>query len=239
MGKEPVLEIKDLGVAYGAVQVLWDVDLTLFPGERFAVVGPNGSGKSTLLKALQGLIPPITGEIRFHGHRIDDLPPHRRVELGLVLLPEGRRLFWEMSVKENLELGTYPRRSRRKSQEGLERAFRLFPLLKEKVNVKAGALSGGEQQMLAFARGLVADPKLLFLDDPFLGLAPKIAARFEEVIRSLWEEGITILMVGQHVKRLLALTDRACLLQAGRIVLTGEGKELLESEPLKRALLGP
>lgn len=235
---EPLLEVKDVEAGYGSLQVLFGVGLTLYPKEFVALVGPNGSGKSTLLRTIQGLLEPTRGEIRFDGERIEGLPPHRVVELGLVLVPEGRRLFFEMSVRENLELGAYPRRPRGKLPERLERVLQIFPALKEKGRVVAGALSGGEQQMLALARGLMADPKLLLLDDPFLGLAPKAAGMLEQTIKDLPREGVSVLMVGQHVRRLLALSDRAYLLQAGRIPLEGEGEGLLEHPLFKRSFLG-
>lgn len=232
-----LLEVKGIDVFYGDIQTLWGVSLEVHEGEIVSLVGPNGSGKTTLFKTIQGLLHPVSGEIRFLGQRIDRLPPYQLVELGLAYIPEGRRLFTEMSVRENLEVGAYIPQARGRAREALDLAYELFPTLKEKERELAGNLSGGEQQMLAVARGLMSQPKLLLLDDPFLGLARGVAARFCQALRRLNHGGITILVTGQHVQRLLRLAHRAYMLEAGRIVLEGEGEELLHNEHLRGVLL--
>lgn len=235
---ELLLEVKDVEAGYGNLQVLFGVRLLLHPSEFVALVGPNGSGKSTLLKVIQGLLKPTRGEIRFDGERIDGLPPYRIVERGLTTVPEGRRLFPDMSVLENLELGAYSPSARIRRRKRLEWMFHLFPVLKTKARLPARSLSGGEQQILALARGLMGRPKLLLLDDPFLGLSPKLVGEAAEALKPLKQEGIALLIVGQHVKRILSLADRAYLLETGRIVLEGRGRELLQDTLLTRTLFG-
>ena len=235
---ELLLEVKDVEAGYGSLQVLFGVRLLIHPNEVVAIVGPNGSGKSTLLRTIQGLLKPIRGEIRFDGERIDGLTPHRIVERGLTMVPERRRLFPDMSVLENLELGAFSSSARIRLRERLEWIFHLFPVLKTKARLPARSLSGGEQQILALARGLMTKPKLLLLDDPFLGLSPKLVSEVAEAVKPLKQEGIALLIVGQHVKRILTLADRAYLLETGRIVLEGGGRELLADTLLTRTLFG-
>lgn len=231
-----MLQVKGIDVFYGNIQALWDITLRVDQGELVAIVGPNGSGKTTILKTIQGLLRPASGEIYFMGQRIDSLPPHSLVDMGLTYIPERRRLFPDMSVQENLEVGAYRPRARAKMAETFELVLDIFPALKDKVKRRAATLSGGEQQMLAVARGLMSRPKLLLLDDPFLGLAPLVIAKFCETIRAISDEGIAILLVGQHVRRILRLAGRAYLLEIGKISMEGAGEELLDEEAVRKAL---
>jgi branched-chain amino acid transport system ATP-binding protein len=233
-----MLEVEDLLVGYGAATVLHGVSLRVGPGELVAVVGPNGSGKSTLLMTIQGLLAPVAGRIRLAGQEIHGQPAHALVERGIVYIPEGRHLFPDMSVQENLEVGAYVARARHRAPHTLRLVLDLFPPLRQKRSWPAAALSGGEQQMLAVARGLMGRPRLLLLDDPFLGLAPKIIARFCEVIQAIGDEGIAVLLVGQHVRRILRLARRGYLLELGRITAEDAGPALLDSPAVQRALFG-
>ncbi len=236
--QEIALEVRNLEAGYDGLQVLFGVSLTAHRGEVVAVVGPNGSGKSTLLKAIQGLLTPQGGEIWFRGERIDGLPAHAVVERGVTTIPENRLLFPDMTVRENLEVGGYSQRARPHAAASLEVVCRLFPVLRARASAWADSLSGGEQQMLAVGRGLMARPSLLLLDDPFLGLAPAVTAGFCGTLREVAEEGITILLVGQHVRRILKMAGRAYLLDAGRIVEEGPGPVLLQAPGVRKALLG-
>ncbi len=236
--QEIALEVRNLEAGYDGLQVLFGVSLTAHRGEVVAVVGPNGSGKSTLLKAIQGLLTPRGGEIWFRGERIDGLPAHAVVERGVTSIPENRLLFPDMTVRENLEVGGYSRRARPHAAASLEVVCRLFPVLRARASAWADSLSGGEQQMLAVGRGLMARPSLLLLDDPFLGLAPAVTAGFCGTLREVAEEGITILLVGQHVRRILKMAGRAYLLDAGRILEEGPGPVLLQAPGVRMALLG-
>jgi branched-chain amino acid transport system ATP-binding protein len=233
----PALSLREVRAGYGDKLVLAGVSLEAPAGRVTALVGPNGAGKSTLLRAIAGLLPIAGGEIVLDERRIDGRPAWAIAADGLVLVPEGRRLFAPLSVRENLELGAFLPRARAARDETREAVFRLFPTLAEKQHVPAGALSGGEQQMLALARGLMARPRLLCLDDPFLGLAAPVIARVAEALRAEAAAGVTILAAGQHVRRLLRLADHACLLDAGRVVLAGTGDELFGDERVRRALL--
>jgi branched-chain amino acid transport system ATP-binding protein len=235
---EVVLEVRDVDAGYEGLQVLFGVSLTAHRGEVVAVVGPNGSGKSTLLKTIQGVLRPTRGEIRFRGERIDGLPAHAVVERGVTTIPENRLLFPEMTVRENLEVGGYSRRARPYAPQSLQVVYRLFPALRARASVWADSLSGGEQQMLAVGRGLMARPALLLLDDPFLGLAPALTAGFCRALREVAEEGMTILLVGHHVRRILEMAGRAYLLDAGRIAAEGPGPVLLRAPATRKALLG-
>jgi branched-chain amino acid transport system ATP-binding protein len=233
----PPLVVQDLDVFYGDAQALYRVSLTLRGGEIVAVVGPNGSGKSTLLRAIQGLHPPARGEIRLGDDRIDGLTAHEMVARGVTCIPEGRRLFLGMTVRENLEIGAYLPPARRRMIQGLDTVHSLFPVLRGKGKLQAATLSGGEQQMLALGRGLMAQPKILLLDDPFMGLAPRTIAGLCDTLQALGGEGIGILMAGQHVRRILTLAARAYLLEQGRITDHAQGSQLLNSRQLRRALL--
>ncbi len=229
--------VRDLEVFYGEAQVLYRVCLDVSGGEIVAVVGPNGSGKSTLLRTIQGLHPPRRGEVRLDGNRIDGLPAHEVVARGVTCIPEGRRLFLGMTVRENLEVGAYLLSARRRMAEGLREVHALFPVLEGKGKAQAATLSGGEQQMLALGRGLMTYPKILLLDDPFMGLAPRTIAGLCDALRALSGQEIGILIAGQHVRRILTLAGRAYLVEQGRITEHAPGPQLLNSPHLRRALL--
>lgn len=233
----PLLSVDDVDVGYGELLVLKGFSLEVRVGEFVALVGPNGAGKSTLLRAVAGLLPLRSGAIRLAGERIDGLAPYEIAARGIVLIPEGRRLFGELTVRENLELGAFLPRARPRFNETLELIFRLFPVLEEKQSAPAALLSGGEQQMLALARGLMGKPRLLCLDDPFLGLARPVIGRFCQTIGSITAEGMTILAAGQHVRRLFRLAHRAYLLDEGHVILSGSGSELSADARVRRTLL--
>jgi len=233
-----MLEVENINVFYGDAQALWDVSFTVNQGEIVTLVGSNGAGKSTTLKAISGLVPPLTGEIRFEGTCIDRVPAYRIVEMGIAHIPEGRRLWPGLTVRENLELGAYIKAVRSLREETLEWVFKLFPRLKERLNQLAGTLSGGEQQMLAIGRGLLSKPKLLILDEPSLGLAPLLVDEVLETIQKINGKGVTILLIEQNVNRALTISTRCYVLELGRIVLSGSGQDLLTDERVKTAYLG-
>ncbi len=233
-----MLEVEKINVFYDDAQALWDVSFTVYKGEIVTLVGSNGSGKSTTLKAISGLVPPSSGEISLEETRIDRMAAHCIVEMGVAQIPEGRRLWPGLSVRENLELGAYTKAARAVREETMEWVLGLFPLLKARRNQLAGTLSGGEQQMLAIGRGLLSCPKLLILDEPSLGLAPLLVAEVFETIQKINREGMTILLVEQNVNHALAISARGYVLETGRIVLSGSGKELLADEHVKTAYLG-
>jgi branched-chain amino acid transport system ATP-binding protein len=233
-----MLEVERINVFYGDAQALWDVSFIVNRGEIVILVGSNGAGKSTLLKAISGLVPPVTGEIRFEGTRIDRIQAYRIVEMGIAHIPEGRRLWPGLTVRENLELGAYIKAARSVKRETIEWVFKLFPRLKERLSQLAGTLSGGEQQMLAIGRGLLSKPKLLILDEPSLGLAPLLVGEVLETIQKINREGVTILLIEQNVNRALTISTRCYVLELGRIVLSGIGKDLLADERVKTAYLG-
>lgn len=234
-----VLEVKDLHSGYGKLLVLKGVSLRVAEGEVVCLLGANGAGKSTLLKTISGLIKPKAGEILFQGLRVNGMSPDRIAKLGISHVPEGRQIFTGLTVRQNLLLGTYGRNMKKNEIDELfEYSFQLFPVLKQRINQKAGTLSGGEQQMLAIARGLMSKPKLLLLDEPSLGLAPTVVEAIAEVIISLKERGIPILMVEQNVGMSLAVAQRAYVIRTGEIILEKDAKALLEDEELKRSYLG-
>jgi branched-chain amino acid transport system ATP-binding protein len=233
-----MLEVEKIDVFYGDAQALWDISFNVNNAEIVTLVGSNGSGKSTSLKAISGLVPPSSGQIRLEGARIDRVPAHRIVEMGIAQIPEGRRLWPGLSVLENLELGAYTKGARAVREESLAYVFKLFPRLHERRMQLAGTLSGGEQQMLAIGRGLLSKPKLLILDEPSLGLAPFLVDEVFETIQKINREGTTILLVEQNVNYALAISNRGYVLETGRIVLSGTGKELLDDEHVKTAYLG-
>jgi branched-chain amino acid transport system ATP-binding protein len=233
-----MLEVHNLCSCYGRVQVLWDVSLTVNEGEIVALVGANGAGKTTLLNTISGFLPPSSGEIVFMGNRIDGRPPHQIVELGISYVPQGGRLFPDMTVRENLELGAYSPRAWKKRGESLDRVYGLFPRLKERENQLARTLSGGEQQMLAMARGLMACPKLCIFDEMSYGLAPRVVSEVFRLIKGLRDQGITVLLIEQNVRQALEIADRAYVLESGRVVLEGAGEELLGSDYVRQAYLG-
>ena len=235
-----LLSVRDAHVAYpGGVVALHGVSLEVRAGEAVALVGANGAGKTTLLKTIAGLLTPRSGEIWFDGRRIDDVEAPDRVELGIALVPEGRRLFSRLSVSENLRLGTFRDRDPKRRQEMLERVFGLFPVLRQRVAQRAGTLSGGEGQMLSIARALMSRPRFLMLDEPSLGIMPRIVDSILDVLQMLHrQEGLTVLLVEQNVPAALAAAERGYVLQTGRIVAEGTSQTLLDSDLVRRAYLG-
>ena len=234
----PALKVEGLETGYGEVQILWGIDLDVPYGTLTTILGANGAGKSTLLRAITGILPLWTGKVSFKGKEITSYAPHTRAAMGLIMIPEGRMIFPEMTVLENLEMGAFTKRARGKMRENLDYALSLFPRLKERLDQRAGTMSGGEQQMLAIARGLMADPRVLIFDEPSLGLAPKLVIEVFEAIQKLKEEGVTMLLVEQNVHLSLAITDYAYVLAEGRVVMEGKGEELEESKEVKKAYLG-
>jgi branched-chain amino acid transport system ATP-binding protein len=233
-----MLEVNNLNVFYGQIQSLWDVSLKINEKEIVALIGANGAGKTTLLKTISGIIRPTSGSISFLDKRIDNLPPHIIVELGISHIPEGRKLFTEMSVRENLEMGAYGKQAWRNRHQTMEEVFQLFPRLKERAGQLARTLSGGEQQMVAMGRGLMSRPKLCIIDEPSNGLAPLLVLEVFQIIKSLRERGITILLIEQNVRQTLENSDRAYVLENGRIVMEGDCATCLASEHIRKAYLG-
>jgi branched-chain amino acid transport system ATP-binding protein len=234
-----MLEVKNLQVSYGPLLALHGVDMMIRPGEMVALVGPNGAGKSTLLKTISGLLASSSGVIRWQNQNIDKTSPQRIVEHGIALVPEGRRLFAAMTVWENLELGAFTLRAQKEKTAQLEKIFALFPRLAERQRQRAGSLSGGEQQMLALGRALMGLPRLLLLDEPSLGLAPRVVESIMSILSELHRDGMSVLIVEQNVHTVLALTQRAYILEGGRIVGEGDGRKLLEDDHVRAAYLGP
>ncbi|WP_437563307.1 ABC transporter ATP-binding protein [Sorangium sp. So ce542] len=232
------LEVTELVTGYDEVQILWGVSLRLEPGRLTALVGSNGAGKTTLLRAATGLLPAWRGSVVFAGHDVTRLPAHARAAEGLALVPEGRQLFADMTVLENLELGAFSRRAQPGLRRNLERVFEMFPRLADRRGQKAGTLSGGEQQMVAVARGLMAEPKVLMLDELSLGLSPRLVLELFESLRRLKAEGLTMLLVEQNVAMAMAVSDYAYVLAEGRVHLEGEASELARNEEVRRAYLG-
>lgn len=233
-----MLEVAGISVFYGSIQALWDVSFEVREGEIVTLLGSNGAGKSTAIKVSQGLIRPASGEVRFHGEIVGRLSPHEVVDQGLCLVPEERHLFPHMSILENLELGAYPHRARVLREETLQWIFALFPILQKRRRQKAHTLSGGEQQMLAIGRGLMAKPVLLMMDEPSLGLAPLLVAELFKTISEINLHGLSILLVEQNAQRALRLAQRAYVLENGRITREGLGKELLGDPYIRSAYLG-
>jgi branched-chain amino acid transport system ATP-binding protein len=233
-----MLEISKLNTFYGKAQALWNVSLNIEKAEIVALVGANGAGKTTLLNTISGLICPASGGVKFLGKRIEGLPPNAIVEMGLSHVPEGRRLFTDMTVRENLEMGAYPSHAWKRKGDTFKQVYQLFPLLKEREGQMARTLSGGERQMLAMGRGLMSLPKLCMFDEPSYGLAPRLVLEVFEVIKSLRKHGITILLIEQNVRRSLDIADRAYVLENGRIVLEGTCRQCLNNEHVKKAYLG-
>ncbi len=233
-----MLTVKGLESGYGEMQVLWGVDLEVKKKSITTVLGPNGAGKSTTLKTIFGIIKPWKGVVQFDGKDVTNLRPHKKVEIGMTLVPEGRHLFPNMTVHENLILGAYTKRAEEKKDESLELVYSLFPVLKERERQKAGTLSGGEQQMLAIARALMTNPKLILMDEPSQGLAPKLVKEVFETIVKMKDEGLTILLVEQNVYASLEISDYAYVLHEGKIAFGGSVEEVKESEEIKKAYLG-
>ncbi len=233
-----LLEIRKLSFSYGDLRVLWDVDLEVRQGEIVTVVGANGAGKSTTLRNVSRLVRPRSGSLLFQGQELGRLESHDVVALGIVQVPEGRHIFPEMTVLENLRMGSYPRSTRADRARNLDRAFSLFPRLAERQRQLGGTMSGGEQQMLAIARGLMANPKLLLLDEPSLGLSPLFVKNIFDIISEINRQGTSILLVEQNVFQSLRIAHRAYVLETGRVVLTGSGQDLLGNEHVKKAYMG-
>ena len=233
-----ILEINEVASGYGEVQILWGSSLKLEEGKLTCLVGGNGVGKTTLLRTVMGLIRPWEGSVSFQGQDVSRLPAYTKAELGLVMVPEGRQLFTSMSVYENLEMGASNRRAMPKLEENLERVYEMFPRLKEREAQKAGTLSGGEQQMLAVARGIMAAPTVLMIDELSLGLAPVLILGLFESLKALRELGITILLVEQNVQMALAISDYGYVLAQGKVGLEGPAHELIKNEHVREAYLG-
>ena len=233
-----MLKIENLNTFYGDLQVLRDLSLHINEGEIISLVGSNAAGKSTLINTLSGILHAKSGTIDFLGEPIVNLPPHKIVEMGLIQIPEGRRLFPEMTVLENLKLGMYLIADRREEFKNIQEVFNIFPILKDRQSQIARTLSGGEQQMLAIARALVGNPKLLIFDEPSLGLAPKLVSQVFNTIKLINSQGITILLVEQNVIQALSLCNRGYVIENGRIVMEGLGKELLNISKIRKAYLG-
>jgi branched-chain amino acid transport system ATP-binding protein len=233
-----LLRLEGVDAYYGDLQALYDVSLEVEQGRVFALVGANAAGKSTTLRVISGLVTPRRGRVVFDGQDLTHVPAHQRVDLGIVQVPEGRRLFPFMTVNENLLLGAHTPRARAARGETLRHVYTMFPVLEDRRTQLAGSLSGGEQQMCAIGRALMARPRVLMLDEPTLGLAPVLVARIFETVRTINGDGVTVLLVEQNVRQALTLATRAAVLESGHLVLTGQGRELLGDERLKRAYLG-
>jgi branched-chain amino acid transport system ATP-binding protein len=232
------LDVQSIESGYGEVQILWGVSIQLPAGQLTSLVGTNGSGKTTLLRAITGLLPAWKGKVQFEGRDITKLSPHEKTQLGMVMVPEGRQLFTDMSVIENLEMGATPAHARSSYQRNLEWVFELFPRLKERSKQVTGTLSGGEQQMVAIARGLMSHPKVLMFDELSLGLSPLLVLNLFEVILKLKEQGYTMLLVEQNVQMALAVSDYAYVMNNGKIEIEGKAKEVREMPSVKKAYLG-
>jgi branched-chain amino acid transport system ATP-binding protein len=233
-----MLEICNLNTLYGKAQALWDVCLQIDEAEIVALVGSNGAGKTTLLNTVSGLLRPASGSVTFLGKRIDGLPSHAIVELGISLVPEGGRVFPDMTVRENLEMGAYPYHVWKQKKETLEQVYQVFPTLKERERQLARTLSGGEHQMLAIGRALMSKPRLCLFDEPSYGLAPLLVMEIFRIIQGLRDQGLTILLIEQNVRRALEIADRAYVLENGRICMEGACTEILESDHVRKAYLG-
>ncbi|MEW6481601.1 MAG: ABC transporter ATP-binding protein [bacterium] len=232
-----MLEIVKLFVSYGKVEVLKGISLFVDEKEIVAILGANGAGKTTLLKTISGILSPSKGEIRFFGERINQVPPHQITKLGIIHVPEGRKIFPRLSVAENLKMGAFLL-NKKWIKEGMERVFSLFPILKERLHQLGGTLSGGEQQMLALGRAIMAKPKLLLLDEPSMGIAPMLVEKIFITIKEINKRGIPILLVEQNAHKSLEIADRAYILEVGRIVLEGKTSLLIKNEEVKAAYLG-
>jgi branched-chain amino acid transport system ATP-binding protein len=233
-----ILEIREISSGYGEVQILWDVSIQLEQGKLTSLLGSNGAGKTTILRTVMGALSPWKGSIYFDGQDITRLPAYSKPDLGLVLVPEGRQLFTDMTVAENLEMGATPKHAKPNMKTNLERVYEMFPRLKERRNQRSGTLSGGEQQMLAVGRGIMADPKVLMIDELSLGLAPVLVLQLFEALLMLKEEGLTILLVEQNVQMALTISDYAFVLSQGRIDMSGPSRELMQNEQIRTAYLG-
>ena len=233
---DPVLKVENINVYYGSIHAIKGISFDVYEGEIVTLIGANGAGKSTTLNTISGLLHPTTGSVSFLGESLAKIQPHKIVEKGLAQVPEGRRVFAQMTVQENLEMGAYTQTSG--LAEDLEKVYTLFPRLRERMHQTAGTLSGGEQQMLAMGRALMSRPKLLMLDEPSMGLAPILVEQIFEIIADLHKTGATILLVEQNAQMALSIASRGYVMETGRIVTTGTGEELLASEAVRKAYLG-
>jgi branched-chain amino acid transport system ATP-binding protein len=232
-----MLQVEGVSAGYGRTQVLWDLSVKVDEGEFVALVGANGAGKSTLLRVISGVLRPSAGHVTFLDKRIDRMPPNAIVSMGLSHIPESRKLFTDMSIRENLEMGAYPSRSWKNRKETMNQVFKLFPRLEERAGQLARTLSGGEQQMLAMGRGLMSQPKMCIIDEPSNGLAPLIVTEIFQILKSLHKEGITILLVEQNVRQTLSAADRAYVLENGHLILEGACSYLRETDHIRKAYL--
>ena len=233
-----MLEVKDLEVYYGVIQAIKGVSFQVNQGEVIALIGANGAGKTTILHTITGLLSPKRGSVMFEGKEITKVPAHKIVSMGMAHVPEGRRVFAELSVYENLRMGAYTRKDKKEIEESLANVYKRFPRLEERKNQMAGTLSGGEQQMLAMGRALMSKPKIILMDEPSMGLSPILVNEIFDIIRAVSESGTTVLLVEQNAKKALAIADRAYVLETGKIVLEGNAKDLLEDDSIKKAYLG-
>ena len=233
-----MLEVKDLEVYYGVIQAIKGISFEVNKGEVIALIGANGAGKTTTLHTITGLISPKKGHVIFEGKDITKVPAHKIVSMGMAHVPEGRRVFAELNVYENLRMGAYTRKDKSEIEESLANVYKRFPRLEERKNQMAGTLSGGEQQMLAMGRALMSKPKIILMDEPSMGLSPILVNEIFDIIRAVSESGTTVLLVEQNAKKALAIADRAYVLETGKIVLEGNAKDLLEDDSIKKAYLG-
>ena len=233
-----MLEVKDLQVYYGVIQALKGISFEVNQGEVIALIGANGAGKTTTLQTLTGIIPAKSGSISFEGRDITKVPAHKIVEMGMAHVPEGRRVFAEMSVYENLLMGAYTRKDKNEISQSLANVYKRFPRLEERKNQRAGTLSGGEQQMLAMGRALMSKPRIILMDEPSMGLSPIFVEEIFKIIQEISAAGTTVLLVEQNAKKALSIADRAYVLETGNIVLSGDAKELMNNESIKKAYLG-
>ena len=233
-----MLEVKDLQVYYGVIQAIKGISFEVNQGEVIALIGANGAGKTTTLHTITGLLSPKSGQVLFEGKDITTTPAHKIVSMGMAHVPEGRRVFAELSVYENLKMGAYTRKDKAEIEETLQSVYKRFPRLKERKNQMAGTLSGGEQQMLAMGRALMSKPRIILMDEPSMGLSPIMVNEIFDIIRAVSESGTTVLLVEQNAKKALSIADRAYVLETGKIVLSGDAKDLLEDDSIKKAYLG-
>ena len=233
-----MLEVKDLEVSYGMIQAIKGISFEVNQGEVIALIGANGAGKTTILHTVTGLLAPKAGKILFEGRDITKIPAHKIVSMGMAHVPEGRRVFAQLSVYENLKMGAYTRKDKQEIEETLEQVYQRFPRLKERRNQMAGTLSGGEQQMLAMGRALMSKPKIILMDEPSMGLSPIFVNEIFDIIREVSASGTTVLLVEQNAKKALAIADRAYVLETGKIALSGDADKLMNDDSIKKAYLG-
>lgn len=233
-----MLEVKDLEVYYGVIQAIKGVSFEVNKGEVIALIGANGAGKTTILHTITGLLSPKKGSVIYEGTDVTKIPAHKIVSLGMAHVPEGRRVFADLSVYENLKMGAYTRKDKREVEESLDRVYTRFPRLKERKNQMAGTLSGGEQQMLAMGRALMSKPKIILMDEPSMGLSPILVNEIFDIIQEVSKSGTTVLLVEQNAKKALSIADRAYVLETGNIVLEGKAEDLLNDDSIKKAYLG-